>query len=110
MIIRVFLGACLFAGLASVGVEAHQSDTVIRAGTDEVLLDVVARDKKGQTVRNLEPADLELYDKRSQAQDYFNARGGGSGGAGLRSERSKPWRPAARSSSNRSIRCVRSGW
>jgi VWFA-related protein len=34
----------------------------IRAGTEEVLLDVVARDKKGRPVTNLEPGDLEIYD------------------------------------------------
>lgn len=54
---------CLFA--------AGQSETpVIRGGTEEVLLDVVARDKHGAPVTNLEPRDLELYDngvKRSIA-------------------------------------------
>lgn len=34
----------------------------IRAGTQEVLLDVVVRDKKGQRVANLQPGDLEILD------------------------------------------------
>src|ERR1700733_3962170 len=34
----------------------------IRTGTQEVLLDVVVRDKKGQRVANLQPGDLEILD------------------------------------------------
>lgn len=34
----------------------------IRTGTQEVLLDVVVRDKKGQRVNNLEPGELEITD------------------------------------------------
>ena len=34
----------------------------IRVGAEEVVLDVVARDKKGQPVTDLTPADLEVYD------------------------------------------------
>lgn len=35
---------------------------ILRAGTQEVLLDVVVRDKKGQRVTNLKPGDLEISD------------------------------------------------
>jgi VWFA-related protein len=42
---------------------APASDNVtIRTGTNEVLLDVVVRDKKGQRVTNLDPGDLEILD------------------------------------------------
>lgn len=36
--------------------------TVIRAGTDEVLLDVIVRDKKGRPVKDLEAADFDVSD------------------------------------------------
>jgi len=53
--------ALIFANL--VALAAAQTETpVIRAGTDEVLLDLIARDKKGQPVTNLRAEDLELYD------------------------------------------------
>jgi VWFA-related protein len=43
--------------------QAPQSGTVtLHAGTNEVLLDVVVRDKKGQRVTNLENSDLEILD------------------------------------------------
>jgi VWFA-related protein len=35
---------------------------VIRAGTEEVLLDLVVRDKKGKLVRDLKPGEVEIYD------------------------------------------------
>src|ERR1700722_4549547 len=34
----------------------------LHVGTQEVLLDVVVRDKKGQRVTNLEPGELEVTD------------------------------------------------
>ncbi len=37
-------------------------EPTIKVGTEEVVLDVIARDKKGQPVSNLKPDDLELYD------------------------------------------------
>ena len=49
-------------GLTALPIAAGQSDNVIRAGTDEVLLDVVARDKKGAPVINLRAEDLTLFD------------------------------------------------
>jgi VWFA-related protein len=52
----------LAVGLTALPIGAGQSDTVIRAGTDEVLLDVVARDKKGAPVTNLRAEDLTLFD------------------------------------------------
>src|SRR5215475_8778136 len=34
----------------------------IRIGSEEVLLDVIARDKKGRPVRDLKPEELEIYE------------------------------------------------
>jgi phage gp45-like len=41
---------------------APSEGVTIRVGTQEVLLDVVVRDKKGQRVTNLEPGELEVTD------------------------------------------------
>ena len=38
------------------------SSPTIRVGTEEVVLDVIARDKKGHTVPNLKPEDLHVFD------------------------------------------------
>jgi VWFA-related protein len=43
-------------------------DATFRSGAQEVLLDVVVRDKKGQRVTNLEPSDLEVYDNGVKRQ------------------------------------------
>ncbi len=48
------------------GFVQQNEPTVIRAGTDEVLLDVVARDKKGNPVTDLKVEDLELLDNGSK--------------------------------------------
>ncbi len=63
-----FLCTWLLAGFTGVfaGVPRQTDTPVIRAGTEEVLLDVVARDKKGQPVTNLKAEDLELYDNGIQ--------------------------------------------
>ena len=52
---------------------------VIRAGTEEVLLDVIVRDKKGRPIHDLEADDIEVYEdgarqstrKRGQASQRF---------------------------------------
>ena len=41
-------------------------ETVIRAGSQEVLLDVIVRDKKGKPVRDLEAKDLQVFDEGAQ--------------------------------------------
>jgi VWFA-related protein len=59
---------CLIAAYATARAQQPQrpappSDSVtIHAATNEVLLDVVVRDKKGQRVTNLDPEDLEIID------------------------------------------------
>src|SRR4051794_25253643 len=41
-------------------------EPAIRTGAEEVILDVVVRDKKGKLVRELGPADFEVYDNGTQ--------------------------------------------
>jgi VWFA-related protein len=41
----------------------QESQAVIKTGTQEVLLDVIVRDKKGRPLRDLEAKDLEIYDE-----------------------------------------------
>ncbi|HCC55866.1 MAG TPA: hypothetical protein DEQ47_01125, partial [Solibacterales bacterium] len=43
-------------------------ESVIKTGSEEVLLDVVVRDKKGRTVRDLSPRDLEIFDNGQPVQ------------------------------------------
>ena len=44
------------------------SQPVIRAGTQEVLLDVVVRDKKGKPVRNLQSKNIEIFDEGARVK------------------------------------------
>lgn len=59
----------LFAGFMVLMPAAQQppatqpSQAVIRTGTQEVLLDVIVRDRKGKTVRDLTPDEIEVYDE-----------------------------------------------
>jgi VWFA-related protein len=48
--------------------ETASSDATFRSGAQEVLLDVVVRDKKGQRVTDLKPGDLEVFDNGVQRQ------------------------------------------
>jgi VWFA-related protein len=41
---------------------APSDPTVIKGGSEEVLLDLIVRDKKGRTVRDLEPSEVEVSD------------------------------------------------
>jgi VWFA-related protein len=43
-------------------VDTGGNEATFRSGAQEVLLDVVVRDKKGQRVTDLRPGDLEVYD------------------------------------------------
>src|SRR3984893_15817163 len=45
---------------------ANPPETVIRAGSQEVLLDVIVRDKKGKPVRDLEAKDIRVFDEGTQ--------------------------------------------
>jgi VWFA-related protein len=48
--------------------ETAPSETVIRARAYEVALDLVVRDKKGRLVKNLTPADIEIYEDGMRQQ------------------------------------------
>lgn len=48
------------------GPAASAPETVIRAGSQEVLLDVIVRDKKGKPVRDLEAKDIQVFDEGTQ--------------------------------------------
>ena len=50
----------LLAGWALAAAQTERP--VIRTTTEEVLLDVVVRDKKGRLVRDLKPSEIEVYD------------------------------------------------
>lgn len=54
---RIFAAAAI-----AISVGGQTPPPTFRTGAQEVLLDVVVRDKKGQLVTNLEPGDLEVYD------------------------------------------------
>ncbi|HEX3685882.1 MAG TPA: VWA domain-containing protein [Bryobacteraceae bacterium] len=61
---------CLLLGVVSVCLGQQkappdQANSVIVADTEEVSLDVVVRDKKGRTVKDLKPADLKILDAGS---------------------------------------------
>lgn len=47
---------------------AGAQEPTFKSGAQEVMLDVVVRDKKGQRVTNLEPSDLEIYDNGARRQ------------------------------------------
>jgi VWFA-related protein len=85
----------LFAVLLSVAVAAQQppksprppaEQTVIRTTTQEVLLDLVVRDKKGKLIRDLRPEEIEVYDEGSPQKINAFRLVTGTAAAGLGSE------------------------
>ena len=56
----VMIFPCLLAAIEQ-GPETRRQE-VIRAVTQEVLLDVVVRDHKGRLIRDLRPEEIEVYD------------------------------------------------
>jgi VWFA-related protein len=58
--VPTFIALFLFAPLP--GVLAQTNEQTLRIGAKEVLLDVIARDKKGRNVRDLKPEDIEVYE------------------------------------------------
>src|SRR5579872_2510674 len=60
---RLLVFSLVISGLAPAQQPATPTEgAIIRTGTNEVLLDVVVRDKKGQRVTNLDAAELEILD------------------------------------------------
>jgi VWFA-related protein len=80
-------GASIVVGLAvaaSAGAQAPEepraaeAPPVFRAGTDRVVLDVVVRDKKGRTVRDLRADEIEVYeDGVRQTVESFSLQAAG---------------------------------
>ena len=68
---RIFTLLALSAGILAAqerprAPASSPPDTVIRAGSQEVLLDVIVRDKKGKPVRDLEAKDIQVFDEGTQ--------------------------------------------
>src|SRR5713101_672296 len=85
----VLLPVCIYALAAQEPSKAPASttpQTVIRAGTQEVLLDVIVRDKKGKPVRDLEDKDIEVTDEGSRVKVTGFRLVSGADAAGLGSE------------------------
>jgi VWFA-related protein len=75
--------AALFVIASQVGAQnlpagAAEPRPVIHATVDAVALDVVVRDKKGRLVKNVAPADVEIYEDgvRQQIQSFHLVTGG----------------------------------
>ncbi len=58
LVIVIFLVICSTPSLA----QTQTSDPSVKIGSKEVLLDVIARDKKGRNVRDLKPEEIEIYE------------------------------------------------
>src|SRR5215510_12482087 len=58
---KTFLSLLLVAALGLQAVSQEQ-DEVIRVRSNEVRLDVVVKDKKGRPIRDLKPADFEIFE------------------------------------------------
>ena len=48
--------------IAPLSTQAQTTDQSLTIGAKEVLLDVIARDKKGRNVRDLKPEEIEIYE------------------------------------------------
>ncbi len=66
LLFLIGVGAALPVALLAQAPSPAPADPVIKAGTEQVLLDLIVRDKKGRTVRDLEPSDVEVYDNGKQ--------------------------------------------
>jgi VWFA-related protein len=62
----------------------QQQGTAIRIGSEEVLLDIVVRDKKGRPIADLKETDLEVYEDsvRQRITSFRSVKGGPFAGAG----------------------------
>lgn len=58
--------SALLASPQAVQSQPQAAQGTFTAGAEEVSLDLIARDKKGQFVRDLKPDDLEIYDNGSK--------------------------------------------
>ncbi|HLK21957.1 MAG TPA: VWA domain-containing protein, partial [Bryobacteraceae bacterium] len=92
------VAACVnvFAQQPAAQTGAGSEHVVLRGGTQEVLLDVVVRDKKGQRVANLKPADLEILDNgvARKIHSFRLVEGDETLAGGAPATRPKPGEPA----------------
>ncbi len=90
----------------------EEPPTVFRAGTDVVVLDVVVRDKKGRTVRDLQPNEVQVFEDRvPQEVVSFRLSGAGEGEAAAGEPAPPPadkpsGAPAARDAERRHVNLV----
>ncbi|MDT5263323.1 MAG: hypothetical protein QOC61_2327, partial [Acidobacteriota bacterium] len=67
---RTSLSILVLLAVAAAGLPSHaqttqnkdQQEEVVRVGSNEVVLDVVVRDKKGRVVKDLSTSDFEVYE------------------------------------------------
>lgn len=71
--------ALALASAAQQPAEVRSSSPTFKAGAEEVVLDLIVRDKKGRPVRDLEPGDIAIYDngERVQFNGLHLVQGGG---------------------------------
>ncbi len=62
------------AGRAQQNPTAPQQGAAVRTTSEEVLLDVVVRDKKGHAVNNLKPDDFQVFDNGEPKKIIVRAR------------------------------------
>ncbi len=60
--ISLFCCAFLLFGISSSTAQQQQPAPTIRISSEEVLLDIVVRDKKGRPVQDLKESDIEIYE------------------------------------------------
>ncbi len=103
-VLGLSLLTAMFPLLAQAGqspsTDGQSSQGAFKAGSEEVLLDLVVRDKKGQPVKDLKAADIEVYDngKRRTITSFRLIEGGselsaGNGVAGASPETKKQLDP-----------------
>jgi VWFA-related protein len=62
ILVLLAVAAAGLPSLAQTTQNKDQQEEVVRVGANEVVLDVVVRDKKGRVVKDLSPSDFEVYE------------------------------------------------
>lgn len=96
---RLIAAALLSAWLLGAQQRPPQSaeEPLIRAGAQEVLLDIVVRDRRGRIVRDLKPEEVEVYDQgvRRDLRAFRLISGGTVSGEPVRNTPASPTAAAA---------------
>ena len=73
---------CLPLSAQTLQAPAQQKTEVLRIGAEEVLLDIVVRDKKGRPVTDLKAGDIEIYEDnvKQELTSFRNVNRGGEAG------------------------------